>query len=205
MRGSVHATPFLLLRKENEMKGKKKILLLLLSLVMVFGMSISVSAKTLTDFEDVPQIYENQKYIMYYYDNRYWVHLFPNNANVSITVDETLFAITCNTKHTTMWIDDPETSSYYDFGQTWQEVTTVDVGTSSGACAYMVESDYNIYDSEGNLVFHVPLPIPVQAVVVLPAMIMTKTKIITTIAVSCLALLVVLLTLRKKLPIFLMR
>lgn len=205
MCGSVRTAPFCFQGKGNEMKKIKKIIPLLLSLVMVLGMSISVSAKTLTDFETIPQIYENQKYIMYYYDCRYWVQLFPNNANVSIIVNDTSFTITCDTEHVSMWIDDPDTNTYYDFGKTWQEVTTFGAGTSFGSYAYMVESAYNIYDSEGNLVFHVPLPNPIQAVVVLPVMIITKMKTITIMAVSCLVLLIGLVVLPKKLPLFLPR
>lgn len=202
MRGSVHATPFLLLRKENEMKGKKKIIPLLLSLIMILGSSLTVFAKEINGYE-MPSYYaEDDKYITWSLgDERMWCIDVPKNAKLSVVIDtEGHILFNSDIPYSCGWIAD---SGYY-YTEEWV-FEVINTRPLSVDYTEIIYTDFDICDTDGNVVFRAPLPTPVQVVEILPKMIAPQMKIITIIAVSCLALVISLIILRKKLPIFLLR
>lgn len=78
----------------------------------------------------------------------------------------------------------------------------------STALATSCSSSHDLYDIDGKMVFHLPVvPEPPVAKVAeeLPEVVQNQTKVILTTAVVCLALLVILSVLLKKLPRFLNR
>ena len=152
----------------------KAICPLLLSLVLVFVSSVPVLAAPTVNGYELPTYYtENDRFITWEYTEagnyRYWCLIIPQNANIYASVSNGRLTVESDVPMCYACISD---SGYY---QSDEWILTPFSGTGfSGTYDEIVSSDYDIFDSSGNLVFRGPSPLVRVAAAIQPGIVMKE-------------------------------
>lgn len=191
------------------MKKLKKILPIMLAMLMIIGSTLTVSA---AESEYDVSSFNTLKYTVIFdrvitsgsgvgYSYNYIISsdkpIYTDTTGTTFYIPEGATVITY-TKSGAGFIAD---SSKYSGGSSL--VSSKETAYESNFQLTIYCADYDIYDSEGNLVFLSPLPPVERSLVQMEAEIQKQTQVILIIAVACLALLTTSYLLSKKLRIFL--
>ena len=173
----------------------KKILPIILAFVLVFGSCLTVSAEELPfELPITDYTYDNN---LVFHDGSQYI-LITSEFQYYYDGVESMFPL--NSGKQSCYITN-------DLGKTWTYTYEAN-DWSMGAGMRVVQdeiiySSYDIKDQNGNIFFRGPVTPVELALEELPETINSQVAVILTIAVVCLALLVTLSVLRKKLPSFL--
>lgn len=191
------------------MKKLKKFLPILCACMLLFGSTLTVSA---TESEYDVSSFNTLKYTVIFDRIITSDSGVGHSYNYIISSDKPIYT---DTTGKTYYISAGATViTYIKFGAGFiadsskysggsSSVMSSETAYESGFQLKIYCADYDIYDSEGNLVFLSPLPPVERSLVQMEAEIQKQTQVILITAVACLALLITLFLLSKKLRIFL--
>lgn len=200
----------------------KKIMPIILSLVLVFGSCLSVNASTY-NIDTLSEAVLSKSYPLYNYNFCYFTGLQyvlvtsdspcrieSLNSNFKVVrsasgVKSAEYVIDSDYNLITKTFSDGTYQTDYSFRKNFKDNSGVWGSTTYSEEDFhdnIIESQYDILYANNEVFFHPVAPIQ-EALVALPETINNQLAVILTIAVACLALLVTLSVLRKKLPSFL--
>lgn len=199
----------------------KKILPIILSLVLVFGSCLSVNASTY-NIDTLSEVVSAKSLPLYGYNFCYFTGLQyvlvtsdspcrieSLNSNFKVVrsasgVKSAEYVIDSDYNLITKTFSDGTYQTDYSFRKNFEDNGVWSSTTYSEEEFHdnIIESQYDILYANNEVFFHPVAPIQ-EALVELPETINNQIAVILTIAVVCLALLVTLSVLRKKLPSFL--